>query len=109
VIHLGPEAVGLLEAHLATNPTGPLLRNRCGRPWTTWALVRAMVAARKKAGLLQAVCYGYRHGWQPTPWPGVPDAQVPEVLGHAWTATLHHYYSHLTARALKDALGRVRG
>jgi site-specific recombinase XerD len=42
---------------------------------------------------------------------GVPDAQVAELLGHSETAMLHEHYSHLTARAraLRSALGRVRG
>jgi hypothetical protein len=35
---------------------------------------------------------------------------VAELLGHSGTAMLHRHYAHLTARAkaLRDALGKVR-
>ena len=41
---------------------------------------------------------------------GVPDTQVAELLGHSGTAMLHRHYAHLAARAraLRDALKRVR-
>jgi len=65
----------------------------------------------EKAGL-KAIAYGYRHGFASDALAnGVPDAQVAELLGHSGTAMLHKHYSHLTARAkaLRDALGKVRG
>jgi integrase len=111
VIYLTPGVVGLLKGLKEKHGSGPLLRNRCGRPWTGWAIVKAMQATRERAGLPGKVAYGLRHTFATDALAnGVPDAQVAELLGHSGTAMLHKHYSHLTARAqvLRDALGRVR-
>jgi integrase len=66
---------------------------------------------RKKLGIRGAIPYAYRHGFATDALAhGVPDAQVAELLGHSGTAMLHRHYAHLGARAkaLRDALGRVR-
>jgi len=76
-----------------------------------WAVVKAMQAARERAGLPGKVAYGLCHTFATDALAnGVPDAQVAELLGHSGTAMLHRHYAHLTARAraLRDALGRVR-
>jgi integrase len=112
IVYLTPETAALLSCQKRRYPTGALLRNRCGRPWTVWAVVKAMEATRLRAGVGQAVAYGYRHSFATDALAnGVPDAQVAELLGHSGTAMLHKHYSHLTARsrALRDALGMVRG
>src|SRR5262249_55272274 len=101
----------MLKRQRERYPSGPLLRNRCGRPWTGWAIVKAMQATRERAGLTGKVAYGLRHTFATDALAnGVPDAQVAELLGHQGTAMLHKHSSHLTARAraLRDALGRVR-
>jgi integrase len=111
VVYLTPVVVGLLEVQRERFPSGPLLRNRCGRRWTGWAIVKAMQATRERAGLPGRVAYGLRHTFATDALAnGVPDAQVAELLGHSGTAMLHKHYAHLTARAqvLRDALGRVR-
>ncbi len=110
-IFLSPEAVALLREQKAKYGQGHLFRNRNGVAWTANALVKAMIATRKRAGLSTAICYGYRHGFATDALAnGVPDAQVAALLGHASTTMLHKHYSHLTARsqALRDALARVR-
>jgi integrase len=111
IIYLSPAVVDLLKRQRERYRTGPLLRNRCGRAWTTWAVVEAMQATRARAGVGSKVCYGYRHTFATDALAnGVPDAQVAELLGHSGTAMLHKHYSHLTARTqvLQAALGRVR-
>jgi integrase len=112
VIYLLPAVVELLNRLKARCPSGPLLRNRCGRPWTGWAVVKAMQAARERAGLPGKVAYGLRHTFATDALAaGVPDAHVAELLGHSGTAMLHRHYSHLTANArlLRGALDQVRG
>src|SRR5262249_41639483 len=112
VLYLPPEAVALLREQRERYPHGTLLRNRCGKPWTGWAIVKAMQATRERAGLPGKVAYGLRHSFATDALAnGVPDAQVAELLGHSGTAMLHRHYAHLTAKArvLRDALDRVRG
>jgi integrase len=111
VVYLPPPVVEILKRLRERHPSGPLLRNRSGRPWTGWAIVKAMKAARERAGLPGKIAYGLRHTFATDALAaGVPDAQVAELLGHSGTAMLHKHYSHLTARArvLRDALDRVR-
>jgi integrase len=111
VVYLPPETVALLSELARRYPSGPLLRNTRGEPWTGKALVKAMLAARGRAGIDRAICYGYRHTFATDALSqGVPDAQVAELLGHSGTAMLHRHYSHLTAKTkvLREALGRVR-
>jgi integrase len=111
ILYLPPETVALLSEQGKRYPSGPLLRNRCGRPWTSWAIVKAMQACRKRAGLPGKVAYGLRHSFATDALErGVPDAMVAELLGHSGTAMLHKHYSHLAARrqALHDAVRQVR-
>jgi integrase len=111
VIYLPPTVVEVLNRLKGLYPSGPLLRNRCGRLWTGWAIVKAMQATRGRAGLAGKVAYGLRHTFATDALAaGVPDAQVAELLGHSGTAMLHKHYSHLVAKArvLREALDRVR-
>jgi len=112
VVYLTPDVAALLSRQLERHPTGPLLRNRSGKPWNEWSVVKAMEATRQRAGIPHAIAYGLRHSFATDALErGVSDAVVAELLGHSGTAMLHKHYSHLGARAkaLKDALGKVRG
>jgi integrase len=111
-LYLTPEIVALLAKQRERYQFGALLRNRSGKPWTEWSIVKAMKYAREKAGIPHAIAYGMRHSFATDALAnGVPDAQVAELLGHSGTAMLHRHYAHLTARSqvLKSALGKVRG
>jgi integrase len=45
------------------------------------------------------VAYCYRHGYVTEALEkGIGDATVAELVGHANTATIHRYYSHLTEK-----------
>ena len=110
-IYLCPEAVAILQEQKAINPTGFLFRSRFGGPFTKNAIVKAMEAARERAGVSGAIAYGYRHTFATDGLAnGVPDAHVAELLGHSGTAMLHRHYSHLGAKAdaMREALGKVR-
>jgi integrase len=111
VLYLSPDTVALLKRQKMRHPVGALLRNRTGKPWTGWAVVKAMESARSRAGLNGKTAYGLRHTFATDALAnGVPDAQVAELLGHSGTAMLHKHYAHLGARAtaLRAALGKVR-
>jgi integrase len=109
VIYLTPEAVALLVRQREQHPAGALLRNSRGEAWTENAIGLAMRRTRERAGVPHAVAYGLRHSFATDALAnGVPDAQVAELLGHRGTAVLHRHYAHLEAKALREALGRVR-
>jgi integrase len=110
-VYLTAELVELLRQQRERYPTGALLRNRRGLPWTGWSLYKAMKATRERAGVPQAICYAARHTFATDALAnGVPDSLVAELVGHHGTASLHRNYSHLYARAaaLRSALDRVR-
>jgi integrase len=111
VIYLTPEAIALLAQQRERYQTAALLRNSRGDAWTEDAIGSAMRRTRKRAGIPQAIAYGLRHIFATDALArGVPDAQVAELLGHSGTAMLHKHYAHLgaKAKALRDALGKVR-
>jgi integrase len=110
VIYLTPQVVEVLSALRERHPDGPLLRNRCGKPWTGWALVKAMQATRERAGVPHAVCYSARHTFATDGLAaGLSDSVTAELLGHTSTKMLRNY-AHLRAKAdaLRSALARVR-
>jgi integrase len=74
------------------------------------ALVKAMRAARERAGVPNAVCYSARHTFATDSLAaGLSDGVTAELLGHASTRMLRNY-AHLAAKAdaLRAALARVR-
>jgi integrase len=111
VVYLTPDCVALLRRLADRHTTGPLLRTVHGNRWTKTALVRAMDATRKRAGVIHATCYSYRHTLATDSLAaGVPDAIVAELLGNT-PATIHRHYNHISKHAtvLRDAARRVRG
>jgi integrase len=110
LIFLPPETVELLKAQAERHPTGALLRNRNGRPWTPKAIAWAMIKLRERAGV-KAIAYGYRHTFATDGLAnGLPETHVAGLLGHGSTAMLSKHYSHLTAKAgvLRNAAALVR-
>ncbi len=110
LIFLPPETVELLKMQAERHPTGALLRNRNGKPWTPKAIAWAVIKLREKAGV-KAIAYGYRHTFATDGLAnGLPEAHVAGLLGHGSTAMLSKHYSHLTAKAgvLRNAAALVR-
>jgi integrase len=112
VVYLTPELVALCRELAVKHPEGPLFRTSTGLAWyDANYLTQRFRHLRDRLGIRGAYPYGYRHGFATDALAhGVPDAQVAELLGHSGTAMLHRHYAHLGARAkaLRDALGRVR-
>jgi integrase len=112
-----PRAIVLTEAtaellrRLATRyPSGPLLRNAAGRPWTRKTWVEAIRRLRERVGVPAFTAYSLRHGFiTDSLASGLNDSLVAELVGHSGTAMLRNY-AHLAARqqALREALSRVR-
>jgi integrase len=110
VIYLSDEALGILREQQAKHPTGYLFRRPSGGRWTTHSITGKFGRVSRKAGV-KVTAYGLRHTFATDALAnGVPDAQVAELMGHSGTATLHRHYAHLgaKAKALREALGRVR-
>jgi integrase len=110
VIYLSAEALAVVEAQRKRHGAGLLFRNANGRAWGRKVLAHKMWRLQRKLGI-RATAYGFRHTFASEALSnGVPDAHVAELLGHAGTAMLHKHYAHLgaKARALREALGKVR-
>jgi integrase len=111
VLFLVAEAVAVLRERLAVHPEGLLFPGEDGRKMTPQAVGCRLRRLCVKVGVKHCIAYGYRHTFATNALArGVPDAHVAELLGHSGTAMLHRHYSYLTARAkaLRDALGRIR-
>jgi integrase len=111
VIHIG--AVADLLAKLARKrPSGPLLLNSAGTPWTRHTLAHRFARLRKRLGLgKEATAKGFRHGFATDGLEGgVPLATMAELMGHTSTKMLERHYSKLRNRAehLRDAAAKVR-
>src|SRR5262249_16956374 len=57
VLYLTPAALALLRELAAFNPTGPLFRNRIGKPWTRSAIGMAIRKAGRVAGVPGKIAY----------------------------------------------------
>ena len=95
VLYLTPAIMELLRPLAARYPTGALLRNRIGKPWTKATIGMSIRKASRMAGVPRKIAYGYRHTYATDALAdGIPDAVVAELLGHSSTAMLHKHYSH---------------
>jgi integrase len=109
VIFLSAEALAIIKG--IGCESGLLFRGEDGQQMTAQAIGKRMQRLCIKAGIKSRTPYGYRHTFGTSALVnGVPDAHVAALMGHSGTNMLHRHYSHLTARAraLRDALGKVR-
>jgi integrase len=100
VVYLTPVLLELTRTLAQRHPTGPLFRNRDGRPWNRNAIRCRFRRIREKLGLGGGVvAYLYRHGFATDALErGVPSATVAELLGHEGTRMLATHYSHLAEK-----------
>lgn len=111
VIHIGAVA-GLLARLARERPSGPLLLNSKGTPWTRHTLAHRFKRLRDRLGMgKEATAKGFRHGFATDGLEGgVPLATMAELMGHTSTKMLERHYSKLRQRAehLRDAAAKVR-
>lgn len=88
-----------LKAQLPDGDERPLFRTASGEPWDAQKLANRLRWYKKKLGLTNVICYGYRHTLATDLLEqGVPDAEVAALLGHRNTAMIYRHYGHLGAR-----------
>ena len=111
VIQIG--GVADLLARLATDhPSGPILLNSAGTPWTRHTLAHRFERIRKTLGLgKEATAKGFRHGFATDGLEGgIPIATMAELMGHTSTKMIERHYSKPRQRTehLRDAAAKVR-
>ncbi len=100
-----PEAVfGLVSQLCESQPSGPILRNSLGEPWTRAALVTQFIRARKRAGTEYVVPYTTRgHYATEALRRGVDSLLVCKILGHSDPRMLIKFYAQPDDAMLKEA------
>lgn len=111
VIYLSPRAVAIVRELAERHPSGPLLRDSRGNPWSRDSVCSRFYRLRQKLGLPPGWCAEtLRHGWITDALEaGVPVATVAALAGHVDTAMVANY-SKLRERKehLKAGLAKVR-
>lgn len=117
IIYLTPTMVDLTQQLVERHPSGPLFRNRQGKPWSRNAIRCRFRRLRKKFPHLKGVVsYTYRHTFVTDALEnGVGVAQVAELLGHTSAEMVMQHYQHLSEKrehlkqaALQAVGGQVR-
>ncbi|HWA97501.1 MAG TPA: site-specific integrase [Pirellulales bacterium] len=111
-IYLTETALKLVKRLVQKYPTGPLLRNSRGAPWTKNAVVCRFRRIREKTGLDGLVCYSTRHTFGTELLVNGVDSLVgAELMGHVDKTMLAETYSHLAKNPqfLRDAQRKARG
>jgi site-specific recombinase XerD len=112
VVQLTPVAAEILGRLAVKHPTGPLLLNQAGRPWTRNAVACRFRRIRERHGFgREATAESFRHAYVTDGLErGVSIATMAELVGHGSTAMIDRHYSHLADRAghLRSAARSVR-
>lgn len=96
IIYLNDEAQRVTREALSRVKSGPLFRNRVGRPWHPWAI--GCQFRRLKTRIDRRLCmYVFRHSFATRMLTaGVDPMTVATLLGHADPSMLGRVYQHLT-------------
>lgn len=96
VVYLTPTALEITKRLVEKNPTGLLLRNMDGLPWTPYATNCRFRRAKKKVGV-KVSCYALRHTWiNRMLMKGVDAFTVAHLAGHSDPSMLAKHYAHLS-------------
>lgn len=104
IIYLRPEVVEITERLIKKHPTGPIFRNKLGKPWTGNAF---RCRFRRIAEKLDFKCTSYllRHGFGTRKLgEGVDSIIVAKLMGHSSTKMLEKVYYHATDAVLHAGL-----
>ena len=95
VLFLTSEPLAIIKRLSTDYPSGPLFRNRHGRPWTKDAIKCALTRISEKVGF-RVIAYGARHGYATNALlNGVDPISVSHLMGHRSPAMVSKVYSHL--------------
>jgi integrase len=99
VVFLTPTAVEVTRKMMAEHPSGPICRNKLGKPWTRNAIRLRFVRLRERLGgkLPPDLCaYHFRHSYATDALRrGVDPITVAELMGHSDATMVSRVYQHL--------------
>lgn len=104
-------AAEVIERLAAERPTGPLLRNTRGEPWTRNAIAQTFARLETKIGK-RIYLYALRHTFATDGLKrGVDAVTLSTLMGHADTAMVARVYSHLAGdlEHLREKQKRITG
>jgi integrase len=100
VIWLNDIALEMTKALVKKHPSGPLLRNRSGNPWTPWSVNNRFCRLQKKLGVKYCL-YLYRHAWVSRKLiAGVDSHVVAKLAGHVSTQMIDRVYSKISSNSV---------
>jgi integrase len=107
IIHLTDKALAITQRLMMKYPTGKLLRNEDGVPWTRHAVSCRFLRLKKKIG--EKLCLtNFRHTFcSHALMNGVDGVVVSKLMGHTSTRMIETVYGHLTAEFLQGALKKA--
>jgi integrase len=111
VIYFTDTAWAIIAKWCQKHPTGPILRNEAGRPWTNSALNCRLIRLRKHTGF-KLMPYALRHTFATECLVnGVDAVTVAELMGHRDLTMVANVYGHLAKqhRYLREQLHRGVG
>ncbi len=102
-VYFPPDLWERIKKYAELRPTGPLLRNRRGNPWSQDLISDTFGRIKRRLGL-ECVLYQARHSFlTKLVEGGVPVARAAKIGGHTHPETLmKHYYHPETLKMLED-------
>jgi integrase len=98
IVYLNPTAFALTNRLASLNPSGPIFRNRHGRPWDKNSINCRFRRLQRRLKISGLCAYVLRHTFATHSLINGVDAQtVAELMGHADTTMLSRVYQHLRA------------
>jgi integrase len=107
VVSLTARSLDILRRLALLRPSGPLLQNETGKPWTRDTSYYRFQRLNKKLGTA-IVPYHFRHDmFRRASKAGVDSLTIAAQLGHRNLNMLHRTYAHVNASQTKEAVERA--